>query len=83
MANKLDLSVKSKYSLSDKTFTNSFLSFHKKLILSDIKEALSVRKQEETGGDSLVHSVDYELPDHQTITLNRSDIKDKFIMGDN
>lgn len=82
MTNKLDLSVKSKYSLSGKTFTDSFLSFHKKLLLSDIKEALSVRRQEESGGDSLVHSVDYELPDHQSITLNRADIKDKFLIGD-
>ena len=82
MVNKLDLSVKSKYALSGKNFTDSFLAFHKKLLLSDIKEALSVRRQEESGGDSLVSSVEYELPDHQSITINRSDIKDKFIIGD-
>ena len=70
-----------KHALSKKAFTNSFLDFHQKLLLSDVKESLSVRRQEESGGDSLIHSVDYELPDHNTITFSRSDIKDRFISG--
>ena len=52
------------------------------MLLSDVKESLSVRKQEETGGDSLQASIEYELPDHRTITLSRAEIKDKFIAGD-
>jgi hypothetical protein len=61
-----------KYAASDNKFTQSFLDFHQQVLLGDVKEALSVRRQEETGGDTLVTNVEYELPDHRTITINRS-----------
>lgn len=82
LSDKMGKPLLNKYALSGSNLTKSFLNFHQNMMLSDIKEALSVRRQEESGGDSLIHSVDYELPDHNTITVNRSEIRDRFILGD-
>jgi actin-related protein len=79
---KTALQFQNKYMLSGTQFTPSFLNFHQQILLSDIKEALSVRRQEETGSDVLVPSVEYELPDRRTITIARGDIDDRFISGD-
>ena len=82
ISNRIGHPLYNKYANSSQKLSSSFMDFHQKLLLSDIKEALSVRRQEESGSDALVHSVEYELPDHKTITINRSDIRDKFITGD-
>ena len=35
-----------KYALSNNSFTQSFLDFHQQILLGDVKEVLSVRRQE-------------------------------------
>lgn len=39
-------------------------------LLNDIKESLSVRRQEEAG-EAQVTAIEYELPDKQVISLER------------
>lgn len=41
-----------------------------------------MRKHEENGGDILQPFVEYELPDRQTITIDRKEIREGFIYGD-
>ena len=41
-----------------------------------------MRKHEESGGDTLQPFVEYELPDRQTITIDRKEIREGFIYGD-
>jgi hypothetical protein len=74
--------LRNKFALSGNNYSRTFLDFHQHQLLGDIKESLSVRRQEESGSDSLLPSVEYELPDHKTISLVRSDIKQGFINGD-
>lgn len=68
--------------LSEGNFSVSFLAFQQGQLLGDIKEALSVRRQEELGGESVQAVAEYELPDHQTITLSRADIRQGLLNGD-
>lgn len=46
IAQKTGEPLKNRYSLSGSNYTHSFLDFHQHQLLGDIKEALSVRKQE-------------------------------------
>jgi hypothetical protein len=43
---KIGGALRNKYALGDSRHTSSFLEFHQSLLLSDIKEALSVRRQD-------------------------------------
>lgn len=57
-----------KYALSGRAYSASFLDFHQLQLLGDIKEALSVRRQEE-GAEAQQAAIDYELPDRNIISI--------------
>ena len=46
ISDKLGSPLKNKYALSQEKYSDSYLEFHQQLLLGDIKEALSVRRQE-------------------------------------
>jgi actin-related protein len=78
---KLGKRIVNKYLLSGGSYTSSFLEFHQLQLLSDIKESLSVRRQEETG-ESQVTSIEYELPDRQILNIERKELREGFIWGE-
>ena len=69
LISKLGEKPKNKFVAENKEHTASFMEFHQNLLLGDIKEALSVRRTEESSVEALLPFVDYELPDHQMITI--------------
>lgn len=64
---KIGRKLANKYQLNGR-YTPSFLEFHQTQLLNDIKESLSVRRQEEAG-ESQITAIEYELPDKQVISL--------------
>jgi hypothetical protein len=65
---KLGSRIANKYVLSGNNYTPSYLDFQQLQLLSDIKESLSVRRQEEAG-EAQVSSVEYELPDKNVLSI--------------
>lgn len=57
--------------------TESFRQYQELEVLRDIKHSFSERQTEDGLED--VTTVDYELPDKSTITVNRSDIEQKIL----
>lgn len=65
---KIGRPLANKYALSGGAYSSSFLEFHQLQLLADIKEALSVRRQEE-GAEAQQAAIDYELPDRNIISI--------------
>lgn len=78
---KIGRPLANKYVLSGGAYSSSFLEFHQLQLLGDIKEALSVRRQEE-GAEAQLAAIDYELPDRNIISIERKELREGFLWGD-
>ena len=62
-------------------YTESMLRFQTGQVVRDIKESLSVRRGEDHS-NSLPPTVEYELPDRQTVAIERREIQEGLIGGE-
>jgi hypothetical protein len=67
---KINCKLQTKYHMSKKRFSQSFLDFSLDQLIDDIKQSLTVKRTEESG-DIVSNTIEYELPDKQVITIDR------------